>query len=208
MQIGEKIKNYRKTAGLTQEQVADYLDVSTPAVNKWEKGNTYPDISLLPAIARLLKIDMNELFSFREELTEKEIGQFVNELSEVSLDSFIKAFEMGKNKIKEYPHCDSLIYSIATVFIIVASITVSGILSKKIFASLYFSICIYFAASIKILEILTFSFGLSAVRSRYCDRCHNYENECTSTPGRDRYCSVLFRGKTDADSYEYTKLSV
>ena len=42
MQIGEKIKNYRKTAGLTQEQVADYLDVSTPAVNKWEKGNTYP----------------------------------------------------------------------------------------------------------------------------------------------------------------------
>ena len=53
-------------------------------------GNTYPDISLLPAIARLLKIDMNELFSFREELTEKEIGQFVNELSEVSLDSFIK----------------------------------------------------------------------------------------------------------------------
>ena len=102
MQIGEKIKNYRKTAGLTQEQVADYLDVSTPAVNKWEKGNTYPDISLLPAIARLLKIDMNELFSFREELTEKEIGQFVNELSEVSLASFIKAFEMGKNKIKEY----------------------------------------------------------------------------------------------------------
>ena len=129
MQIGEKIKNYRKTAGLTQEQVADYLDVSTPAVNKWEKGNTYPDISLLPAIARLLKIDMNELFSFREELTEKEIGQFVNELSEVSLDSFIKAFEMGKNKIKEYPHCDSLIYSIATV--LNAALTLSDVDDEK-----------------------------------------------------------------------------
>ena len=129
MQIGEKIKNYRKTAGLTQEQVADYLDVSTPAVNKWEKGNTYPDISLRPAIARLLKIDMNELFSFREELTEKEIGQFVNELSEVSLDSFIKAFEMGKNKIKEYPHCDSLIYSIATV--LNAALTLSDVDDEK-----------------------------------------------------------------------------
>ena len=129
MQIGEKIKNYRKTARLTQEQVADYLDVSTPAVNKWEKGNTYPDISLLPAIARLLKIDMNELLSFREELTEKEIGQFVNELSEVSLDSFIKAFEMGKNKIKEYPHCDSLIYSIATV--LNAALTLSDIDDEK-----------------------------------------------------------------------------
>ena len=115
MRIGEQIKNYRKTAGLTQEQVANYLGVSTPAVNKWEKGNTYPDISILPALARLLKIDMNELFSFREELTEKEIGQFVNELSEVSLDSFTKAFEMAISKIQEYPHCDLLIYTIATV---------------------------------------------------------------------------------------------
>ncbi|MFR1108476.1 MAG: helix-turn-helix transcriptional regulator [[Ruminococcus] torques] len=42
MRIGEQIKNYRKTVGLTQEQVANYLGVSTPAVNKWEKGNTYP----------------------------------------------------------------------------------------------------------------------------------------------------------------------
>ena len=39
MRIGEQIKNYRKTAGLTQEQVANYLGVSTPAVNKWEKGS-------------------------------------------------------------------------------------------------------------------------------------------------------------------------
>ena len=111
--------------GLTQEQVANYLGVSTPAVNKWEKGNTYPDISLLPALARLLKIDMNELFSFREELTEKEIGLFVNELSEVSLDSFTKAFEMASRKIQEYPHCDLLIYKIATV--LNASLTLSDL---------------------------------------------------------------------------------
>ena len=52
------------------------------------KGNTYPDISLLPALARLLKIDMNELFSFREELTEKRdwticewtFGSFIGQL--------------------------------------------------------------------------------------------------------------------------------
>lgn len=38
MNIGKQIKNYRKNASLTQEQVATYLGVSTPAVNKWEKG--------------------------------------------------------------------------------------------------------------------------------------------------------------------------
>lgn len=115
MRIGEQIKNHRKNVGFTQEQVAEYLGVSTPAVNKWEKGNTYPDISLLPVLARLLKIDMNELFSFREELTQKEIGQFVNELTEISLESFTEAFERAVSKIQEYPHCDLLIYSIAAV---------------------------------------------------------------------------------------------
>ena len=82
MNISEQIRNYRKSVGLTQEQVANALGVSASAVNKWEKGNSYPDISTLPALARLLQMDMNELFSFREELTDREIGQFVNELSE------------------------------------------------------------------------------------------------------------------------------
>ncbi len=38
MKINEQIRENRKKAGLTQEQVASYLGVSTPAVNKWEKG--------------------------------------------------------------------------------------------------------------------------------------------------------------------------
>ena len=61
MKINEIIKKKRITLGMTQEQVADYLGVSTPAVNKWEKGGCYPDITLLPALARLLKVDLNRL---------------------------------------------------------------------------------------------------------------------------------------------------
>ena len=116
MKLSEQIKMHRKEAGLTQEQVANYLGVSTPAVNKWEKGSTYPDISLLPALARLLKIDINELFSFRGELTELEISLFVKELSETALNENIdSAFEMATKKIQEYPRCDLMIYSTATI---------------------------------------------------------------------------------------------
>lgn len=130
MKIGEQIKTYRKNAGLTQEQVASYLGVSTPAVNKWEKGNSYPDILLLPVLARLLEIDMNELFSFREELTDIEIGQFANELSRVSLeDSIDSAFEMATKKIQEYPHCDLLINMCATI--LNSSLTLVGVTEKK-----------------------------------------------------------------------------
>ena len=61
MKINDIIKKKRITLGMTQEQVADYLGVSTPAVNKLEKGGCYPDITLLPALARLLKVDLNRL---------------------------------------------------------------------------------------------------------------------------------------------------
>lgn len=61
MKINDIIKKKRITLGMTQEQVEDYLGVSTPAVNKWEKGGCYPDITLLPALARLLKVDLNRL---------------------------------------------------------------------------------------------------------------------------------------------------
>ena len=76
MKLNEQIRENRKKAGLTQEQVANYLGVSTPAVNKWEKGSTYPDITLLPVLARLLEIDLNTLFSFHEEMTEAEVKCF------------------------------------------------------------------------------------------------------------------------------------
>lgn len=38
MKINEVIRYYRKEENLTQEQVANYLNISTPAVNKWENG--------------------------------------------------------------------------------------------------------------------------------------------------------------------------
>ena len=52
MKMNEIIRKRRKEMELTQEQVANYLGVTTPAVNKWERGNTYPDIMLLPALAK------------------------------------------------------------------------------------------------------------------------------------------------------------
>lgn len=89
------IQEQRKLLGLTQEQVADYLGVSTPAVSKWEKGITSPDIGLLPPLARLLKIDLNTLFCFSEDLSEQEIGFFCNELAKQARNDILSAFDAG-----------------------------------------------------------------------------------------------------------------
>lgn len=116
MRINEIIKEKRSEQGLTQEQVAEYLGVSTPAVNKWERGNSYPDITLLAPLARLLKVDLNTVLSFNEELTEKEIINFVNELSEIVYkEGFDIGFKKAMDKIHEYPTCHKLILNVAVI---------------------------------------------------------------------------------------------
>ena len=113
MKINQIIREKRRELSLTQEQIADYLGVSTPAVNKWEKGSTYPDITLLPPLARLLKIDLNTLLSFNEDLTDIEIENFVHELDKAAGEQHYKAaFQMAIDKIHEYPTCEKLIYSV------------------------------------------------------------------------------------------------
>lgn len=47
MKLNETIRRLRRAKGLTQEQVAQALGVSAPAVNKWERGACCPDLALL-----------------------------------------------------------------------------------------------------------------------------------------------------------------
>lgn len=113
MKINQVIREKRKELSLTQEQIADYLGVSTPAVSKWEKGSTYPDITLLPALARLLKTDLNTLLSFHNDLTDIEIEDFVDEVDQtVREQDYDAAFQKAIRKIQEYPTCEKLIYSV------------------------------------------------------------------------------------------------
>ena len=59
--LAENIKNLRKEKNVSQEKLADYLNISFQAVSKWETGNACPDISLLPDIARFFGITVDEL---------------------------------------------------------------------------------------------------------------------------------------------------
>ncbi|MBR3349429.1 MAG: helix-turn-helix transcriptional regulator, partial [Solobacterium sp.] len=61
MTFGEKLKEARKTAGLSQEQLAEKLSVSRSAVAKWEADLGMPDIANLKAMAQLLDISIDYL---------------------------------------------------------------------------------------------------------------------------------------------------
>ena len=60
--FGQRIAAYRKEQGLTQEGLAQQLGVTNQAVSKWESDQCCPDIMLLPALADVFHVSMDELF--------------------------------------------------------------------------------------------------------------------------------------------------
>lgn len=116
MQIGKVIREYRKRKNMTQEGMAKRLGVTTPAVNKWENGNSQPDIMLLAPIARLLNITLDTLLSFEKELTAEEINSIVYEIdAKLKDETYEEAFQWAKGKIEQYPNCEQLIWQMALI---------------------------------------------------------------------------------------------
>ena len=116
MKIGQVIRKYRIEVGLTQKEMANRLGVTTPAVNKWEKGSSNPDIELLAPIARLLHISLDTLMSFHEELSAVEIDELIHRLDAMlEIEEYENAFAWAMDKIKGYPNCNMLIWQMAVV---------------------------------------------------------------------------------------------
>lgn len=98
LQIGEQIKIGRIKKGWTQQELAISLGVTTQAVSKWETESSYPDITMLPIIARSLNVSIDQLMNFNPDLPEKEVKRIV----EKAVDNYVeKGFETGQNYVKE-----------------------------------------------------------------------------------------------------------
>lgn len=69
MTIGEKIKNCRKKAGLSQEQLAEKLCVSRQAITKWESDKGTPNVESLQTIAKLFGVSVDYLLDDGKELS-------------------------------------------------------------------------------------------------------------------------------------------
>lgn len=116
MRLHETIRARRIELGMTQDQLARQVGVSAPAVNKWEKAASYPDITLLPVLARTLGLDMNALLDFHRDLSREEVAAFVNALAEAAGEQGVEqAFQLTRDKLREYPGNDLLALSAAQV---------------------------------------------------------------------------------------------
>ena len=67
MNMGEKIRMHRLRRSMTQERLSQSVGVTAQAVSKWESGQSYPDITLLPELAAVLGVSIDELFESSQE---------------------------------------------------------------------------------------------------------------------------------------------
>ena len=71
MDLGKQIKALRQSRGLTQEQLAEKMDVSVQTISRWEKSVNYPDITMLPILASFFNVTTDYLLCVNEDNGDK-----------------------------------------------------------------------------------------------------------------------------------------
>ena len=61
--FSERVKRYRRENGLSQRSFGELMGITAQAVCKWEAGMCYPDITLLPQLARILGCSTDDFFN-------------------------------------------------------------------------------------------------------------------------------------------------
>ena len=104
MEMGKTIARLRREKGITQEQLAKAVGVSAPAVSKWETGQSYPDITLLPPLARFFGVTLDALVAYAPALTDAERDALTEGASEVfARDGYDAGIARCEALMREYP---------------------------------------------------------------------------------------------------------
>lgn len=107
--FGKRIYRLRKSANMTQKELANLLGISEPAVCKWETDSSMPDIMLLTPLARALHTDLNTLFSYESTLSSEQVKKFADAAEGINNTEGTDAtMQYWTERLQEYPNCELL----------------------------------------------------------------------------------------------------
>lgn len=75
--LGKNIKLIRKSSGYTQEQLSELIGIETGSLSGIESGRSFPSLTTLEKIARILNVEMKTFFEFESNLSIKEMKQII-----------------------------------------------------------------------------------------------------------------------------------
>lgn len=114
--LSENLKKYRLLKNLTQEDVAEYLGITPQSVSKWERQESYPDITFLPALANIFEISVDVLLgmdTIRDEQTQHNIHKSASEYQQNG--DHISAEKVYRDALRIYPNNAGMLLGLAGV---------------------------------------------------------------------------------------------
>jgi transcriptional regulator with XRE-family HTH domain len=78
--LGMRIKELRRTRSLSQEQLAEMIEIDPKHLSRIEVGNSYPSLDTLEKMANALKTDLKDFFEFKHHGEEKELIENINRI--------------------------------------------------------------------------------------------------------------------------------
>ena len=134
MTIAEKIKQLRKDNSMTQEDLAEKLNVSRQTISKWETSVTIPDADNIVAISKLFNITTDELLDYRVETVQKK-KQFIMDMAVLLfgiIGFIVFAILLMTNQIDETSSVITINgYGIATILFLILIIAFIIVMIKR-----------------------------------------------------------------------------
>ena len=105
LMIGDKLKKLRHNRNLTQEEVATHIGISYQAISKWERGDGYPDITMLPTLANYFGVSVDELIGMDEISSANRLAEINQKwLENRVLGHHKENVELMRIALKSYPN--------------------------------------------------------------------------------------------------------
>ena len=191
MSFGEKLAKLRKEKGMSQEDLANNLNVSRQAVSKWESNSSYPETDKIIAICKLFNCSMDELIGLKERKS-KESSKLINIFNKY-FDEFIKGIKLFyamtfKQKIKCLFEMSFYFIGLFIIFVVGRAILIE-IIRKLLYllpSELLLILIQIFDGLFYILYIVLMIYILVKLyKVRYLDYYENYLNNEIKTVEKD-----------------------
>jgi transcriptional regulator with XRE-family HTH domain len=116
--INENIKKLRREKNITQEKLAEHLNISIQAVSKWERSETLPDITMIIPIASYFGVTTDELLGVDAAKTEARVQEYLKENDNLAVQcKWDKRLELMTKAHKEFPNDFRIIFGYMRLFI-------------------------------------------------------------------------------------------
>lgn len=103
--IGEKIKELRRSKGMSQKEFGDLLAVTSQAVSKWENNSALPEMTMLPNIASIFGIQIDDLFEYSKEKRYESIASKISVCKSLGNSEFANDESFLLREIEQKPEC-------------------------------------------------------------------------------------------------------